>query len=493
MRKRTRLFSMPQGITRISWWSSAASVSDENRSAVSDGKTRDLRGRSGLIALVFLADFLFWHHAPGLSLALFAMATLAVGGIGRSTRLLIWPLLFLVVGALPVIEHVQPLSLVFLAATFVVALSLLHCRTTDFGQTARSALGFLLSLPRGWITPLKSQPLRRVTMGFHPGLWLRDWAFPLGGSLVFIALLMDANPMLLRIAAVDLDLWTIAWRVLFWLGVAILVAPLLTSALPQTHLPGMPKTLRLPGFGINPRSVLRALVMFNMLVTVQMISDVTILVAGAALPAGMSYAEYAHRGAYPLLATAMLASAFTLAARPFWTAHPLIRPLLLLWIGQNFTLCGAAALRLDLYVEAYGLTHLRLYALIWMALVAAGLGLLAWQLVRGRNNLWFFSRAGALGVATLYLCSFVNFAETIAEQNLSRDKPDMFYICDLGPMASGAVAAALATRSVEMRFPNATPCAARVVPEVAGWREWGFRSWRITRKVARLTASERRW
>lgn len=70
----------------------------------------------------------------------------------------------------------------------------------------------------------------------------------------------------------------------------------------------------------------------------------------------MSHAEYAHRGAYPLLATAMLAGSFAMAARPFWAEHRLIRPLLLFWLAQNLALCGAAALRLDLYIAAYGQT-----------------------------------------------------------------------------------------------------------------------------------------
>ena len=203
----------------------------------------------------------------------------------------------------------------------------------------------------------------------------------------------------------------------------------------------------------------------------------------------MSYAEYAHRGAYPLLATAMLAGSFAMAARPFWAERRLIRPLLMFWLAQNLALCGAAALRLDLYIGAYGLTYLRLYALIWMALVGAGLALLAWQMLRAHGNGWLALRAGGLGIAAPYLCSFVNFADVVAAQNLGRTDPDDHYICNLGPLAAGAVAGAQVTRPVATALPGYA-CTALRPPRIDGWRDWGFRSWRVIRKVGAVTMAE---
>ena len=42
--------------------------------------------------------------------------------------------------------------------------------------------------------------------------------------------------------------------------------------------------------------------------------DLAYLWGGLALPDGMSHAEYAHRGAYPLVVTALLAAGFVLIA-----------------------------------------------------------------------------------------------------------------------------------------------------------------------------------
>ena len=52
--------------------------------------------------------------------------------------------------------------------------------------------------------------------------------------------------------------------------------------------------------------------MFNALFAVQTVLDLTYLWGGVALPDGMTYATYAHRGAYPLIVTALLAAGFVL-------------------------------------------------------------------------------------------------------------------------------------------------------------------------------------
>ena len=297
--------------------------------------------------------------------------------------------------------------------------------------------------------------------------------------------------MLAQLLEVDSHGWEILRRLLFWSGMAIFVTPfLLPPADPAPAAgPARPTAPALPGLGLNPASVLRALLVFNVLIGVQSLTDLTILLFGADLPEGMTLAEYAHRGAYPLLATAILAGAFALAARPFLGEHRLIRPLLLLWLAQNMVLCGAAALRLELYVEAFGLTYLRLHALIWMGLVAAYLGLLLWQVLRTRSNRWLVARAAALGLGTLYLASFVNFAQIVAAQNLTRPDPDLQYICALGPLAVKPVVES-GTGLISDAGILLAGCHIPL-PETGDWREWGFRTWAAERYVMQVTSEER--
>ncbi len=61
-------------------------------------------------------------------------------------------------------------------------------------------------------------------------------------------------------------------------------------------------------------AILRALIVFNLMFAVQTVLDAAYLWGGVALPDGMTYASYAHRGAYPLIVTALIAAGFVLAA-----------------------------------------------------------------------------------------------------------------------------------------------------------------------------------
>lgn len=484
---------VPRRIARDAWWLAADPLRGDEPTKGNGGGAGTGRlelgtgGFVGLIALVALGDVLFWGHPAGISLAIFAGAVLFVAGIGRPPGVRIASGLLFAILAAPVVEHVQPLAIGFLTVGSIVALAMLHTPGIRSRQVASKTLGLLASLPGRWIgaiAPLRKSGLATGVPALdailaRPAAGLRDWAFPLGGSLVVLALLVDANPVFLRLGTEYLEPWKLAQRVLFWAGLAVLTAPLLSAECPDARLPEAPAIRRVPGLGLNARSVLRALVMFNLLVAVQMVTDASILIGGAALPSGMTYAEYAHRGAYPLLATAMLAGAFAVVAQAFSHEHRLIRPLMLLWLAQNVILTGAAAMRLDLYVEAYGLTYLRLYAMIWMALVALGLALAAWQMLRNHAATWLIVRFAAVSVATLYVCSFVNMTAVVAAQNLSRPAPDMAYVCGLGPMAAGAL-----RTSPAAVLPDATAtCAALRPPRIEGWRDWEFRSWRLIRKV----------
>lgn len=486
---------LPTRLARDGWWLDAPPPGKIDDAPATPSR---LPYWAGLLSLVALADWLFWHHQPGVSLAVFAGAILAVASADiRPRRALRRPAFLLLLAAAPVIDHVQPLSVTFLALGLAAAL----IWTRRFGLSpddmAAGVLAFLYRLPGRWLAPLSPRHglIVRALQGTRErGLvqrLLRDWAFPLAGGLVLIALMMQANPVLARLLSLDLDLWTIVSRALFWIGMALFITPFLARDLPEpVRLPGA-RFLPMAWPGLNPASVLRALVLFNAVVGVQTGADVSILTFGAALPEGMSMAEYAHRGAYPLLATALLAGGFALAARPFLAEHRAIRPLLLLWLLQNVVLCGAAMLRLEHYIDAFGLTYMRLYALIWMGLVAAGLGLVAVQVLRARPNTWLVTRCSALGLATLYVCSFLNFAQLIAAQNLARPAFDADYVCSLGPMAHGAYRAAVAARPYLGSQPL-DRCAILFPPRVEGWRDWGFRSWQVSRYAASVARAERR-
>ncbi|WP_311271284.1 DUF4173 domain-containing protein [Sphingobium sp. WCS2017Hpa-17] len=164
------------------------------------------------------------------------------------------------------------------------------------------------------------------------------------------------------------------------------------------------------------------------------------------MPAGMTMADYAHRGAYPLIATALLAALFVLVTlRPGSdTARmPTIRKLVLLWIGQNIILVASSMLRTVDYIEAYSLTWLRIAALIWMALVGFGLATICWRLLRNRSAAWLINMNMAAAGLLLAVVSFVDLSEIAAQWNVRHAREvggrgvalDLCYLDGLGDSA----------------------------------------------------------
>jgi hypothetical protein len=468
--------SLPPALARDGWWLDSPPPPPQTVYASGDSG-HFLRG-VGLLLLVALADFLFWDHALGASLALYALVVFATATLDlRPRKNLLRPALLVGLGALPVVDFVQPLSLAFMAGSLLTALVWARLPAASGAQLCAGAIEFGLRVISLVTLPLLGRQLYLTArQNSAPQAW-RNWLFPLGGSLVFAALLLDANPLLAQILTFDFDKTRLFQRLLFWAGIALIVLPLLQARPPQTA--PLPQLSLRWGFGITATSTLRALWMFNALIGVQSLLDLSILSGGARLPEGMSYASYAHRGAYPLLATALLAGLFALAARPYLREHRATLPLMLLWLGQNVLLSLSALLRLDLYVGALGLTYLRFYAMVWMGLVAAGLALTAWQALRAHGNDWLLKRAVALGVAVFYACSFLNIAQEIARQNLQSGNPvDWSYLCSLGPMASGPIRAASRSDAEVARSAWAYGCP-RPPALAQDWRDFGFRNRRV--------------
>jgi len=184
----------------------------------------------------------------------------------------------------------------------------------------------------------------------------------------------------------------------------------------------------------------------------------------------------------------------------------LIRPLVLLWIGQNILLVISSIFRLDLYVAAYSLTYLRLAAFIWMGLVTAGLLLILIQIVLKKTNSWLLTANAAILALVLYGCCFINAPQIIATYNIEHSREagragptlDLAYLKGLGPQALPALEAhivqvpALGPIAQERRN-----CRNRDLSQhPANWRGWGFRTWRLDRYLANnpvipLNASDR--
>ena len=244
--------------------------------------------------------------------------------------------------------------------------------------------------------------------------------------------------------------------------------------------------------------IFTSLVLFNALFAAQNALDIVFLWSGAALPDGMTYAQYAHRGAYPLIATTLLAGAFVLVAlQPdgIGMRKPAIRWLVYVWILQNIFLVCSAMLRVFDYVDAYSLTLLRLAALIWMGLIAVGLILICVRILWSKSGRWLINANGLACIAVLYVCAFPDFSAFVANYNVrhsldvgERGVPlDIDYLETLGPSAIEALMWFEGQDIIFGRQQEAAGARMRITRglqcSLSDWRQWTFLGHRIWRNA----------
>lgn len=314
-------------------------------------------------------------------------------------------------------------------------------------------------------------------------------ALPLVGGVVFLGLFASANPLIGQAFAqiVLPDPWATTWRTLFGLCVLITIW---ASLRPSPYTTGPSRfgdrsigTVFEPGVA----TLILSLVTFNTIFAVENMLDIAFLWSGAGLPSGVTMADYAHRGAYSLIMTALLAAVFVLLAlRPgsAAAASPLVRRLVTVRIVQNLLLVASSALRTLDYVDAYGMTVLRLSALAWMGLVAAGLALIGWRLLADRSAAWLINANAMAAAMVLVTASVVDLGAVAAAWNvrtaLAKGKAgpplDLCYMARLGPSSLVSLATLeqhareprLHERLTYLRWENQTETA----DAQADWRLW---------------------
>ncbi|MEM8689768.1 MAG: DUF4173 domain-containing protein [Pseudomonadota bacterium] len=471
-----------------------------------------------LIALVWLADWLFFERTPGLSVAVFAVAlaalALAMVQHGPSVTRVSWAGAALGAGLVPSLQVVNPLTF-SIAMAGAIAFVLLVNRRLSSGLLAGLTVGlcFVAHLPGRFVIDLAryrkrpTRPKRTATATSR----VRGWVVPVSFSLLFAGLFAAANPMFERwlghlgslsdASVFDLQRWGV------WLLACLVCWPFLRlrgCKLPSDlvkDLRAMEPRLDGPRVTalISEPAVFRSLLLFNLLFALQNGLDATYLWGGVTLPDGMTYAGYAHRGAYTLIGTALLAAGFVLfTTRQGAPAEHSLRArwLLLLWTAQNALLVQYCVLRLNLYVDVYALTYWRVAAFAWMGLVFAGLVLIFAKFAWDRSAKWLVEANLICAMLVLYGIANLNLPELIANHNVRVSEPgektkvvDPVYLAALGPAALPAIDTVLAapdaytldhsTRSEISALALLKLKRAQLVHQVriqaTDWRGWGWR------------------
>lgn len=319
---------------------------------------------------------------------------------------------------------------------------------------------------------------------------------PIVGGLVFLQLFTVANPVIAqafqRVELARLDVG----RIVFWGVIALPVwAVLRPRGLKRTlATPGLDGDLNLPG--VTTASVTVSLMVFNAVFLLQNGLDIAYLWSGAGLPDGVTFADYAHKGAYALIATALLAGLFVVVfLRPgsATAARPLVRWLVIAWVAQNLFLVASTALRTLDYVDAYSLTGMRIAALFWMGLVAIGLALILWRLIAGRSASWLLNRNLAAVGAVLALCGVIDLNAIVASWNVRHAREvgghgvelDDAHLSHLGGAAIVSLAELEARSPDPLLRARAAHAREHAMEQVhqADWRSW---RWRDARRLARV-------
>ncbi|MEP5730681.1 MAG: DUF4173 domain-containing protein [Sulfitobacter sp.] len=486
---------LPKSIANDGWWLACTTASEplekQPRAGRSDKMTKMSRNTFLLVAaLMLLADFLFWEHSIGVSLVIYsaALSRAAIASLRPQFTVVKWGGIasIWIVCALPVVEYTQFMSVSILVAGHLGLLVWCAMQSTALGSIIRNLIRLPYLLPAfSFLSSLAAIRTARMPGELKPSREaVMVWLLPLIVGSVFLQLFVGANPVFeqwldqatrLNISVGDPS------RVVFWSFIAFAVYPFVAFInLSKSFKSGPTRRFSLPksvdGI-INARSITISLFLFNAMFLTQNATDIAFLWGSAALPEGLTYAQYAQAGAYPLMATSILAGLFVLISRGFITSAPLLKLLLFVWILQNIFLVSSALTRLGLYIDVYGLTYLRIRAGIGMGLVLAGMALLAWQLWFSKSNTWVSALFAGVCATTIYAGCFVNFGYVIARENLTRgaDGIDEYYLCQNTTLVMNAlVEHAKETGTIFCRHSNQHHI---TIPQ--GWRSWGLRETRL--------------
>jgi hypothetical protein len=497
--------------------------------------------------IVMAADFFFWHAAVGWTAAAITGAMFALVA-ARDTRFLdtisgrVFTLAL--VGLLVALVE-QPTWLnVTYALVCLGAISLINAQggERDFLPWVRR-FGRWLGL--GWARiAVDNSTVARwlVRRGFSPRLarGTAAWILPLLLSSVFVALFAWANPIIsgwfdrfgtwLGHVLENLpDLINVP-RMMFWLAFATVAWMLLRGRVWRSHAKSVAQlnaeaaaaaTMAATDGAVPPiiepaprdagvplGLVLRCLVLFNLVFAVENVLDILFLYAHQGMDA-LAYRQYVRRGAYPLVAAALLAALFVLIKfRPDSDSEKSksARRLVYAWVGQTILLTLSAAWRLYNYVAMSELTRLRVASIIWFLLVGLGLYYIVARIVRGRSNGWLINVNALTALLVLYPCCFVNFDGIIANFNAIHCEEvggggsplDIEYMRELGPTAVAPLDRVRDKITLDFRKKQAAEVSAELRAELreelADWRGWTWRRQRAANDAQDIAvAGAKQW
>ncbi len=182
------------------------------------------------------------------------------------------------------------------------------------------------------------------------------------------------------------------------------------------------KRTRNPIIAITVSTVL--LIIYGLYCAIQI---VYLFMGYGVLPEGYTYAEYVHEGFYQLVFVCIINLVLVLVCRKYSRDNIILKVMLSLISACTFIMIFSSAYRMMLYIEAYGLTFLRIYVL-W-ALVVIGLAMTGTCVYIYVSGMPFYKYSLTVLALTWMLFIFTGPDYRIAKYNLTHPEAcDRYYI-----------------------------------------------------------------
>ena len=148
--------------------------------------------------------------------------------------------------------------------------------------------------------------------------------------------------------------------------------------------------------------------------------QIAVLFAGdvSALPEGMTYAEYAREGFFQLLLVSGINVVLIITAQRRFVSSKALRALLVFLTACTYLMEASSAMRMMLYVNAYGLTYLRLLVLWFLSLLALILGAAVYTVFHEDFRLFRFTLIASMALWLVF--AFARPDAIAARYNLAK-------------------------------------------------------------------------
>ncbi len=421
-----------------------------------------------MLGLTALADFLFYDQYAGWTIGFFGLLLTGLCVLHNSR--VIHTRLGQIIALLSVSQCLLQIEKTSLLCFALMCLGIISLAVLSQGGWEKDASLWARQVLSSIFRVLR--PVRKALLGvqrykhrYMPAnglsIFMQGWFLPIILSCIFVFLFANANPIITKwLSAFDFKVFSKLfsfWHMAFLGMMATITFSVIRPKLKKKRKHAaaeiyfkQKKTMSFAEWAFTKEAVLRSLVIFNIIFACQTLMDVNYLWAGGQLPDSITYAQYAHKGAYPLIVTALLAAVFVLVSQNAGrdvSGSRTVRALIYAWVAQNIMLVISSIYRTGLYVEVYALTYLRVAAFIWMGLVACGL---CWVIIRsvlGKSNRWLINANVMTLLAVLYITSFVNIGGMIAHYNVTHSKLvsgeginlDRYYMTRIGATAIPAM------------------------------------------------------